>query len=346
MDGTSILKDVKRGVVSLIYLFYGQERLLLEEAVTALTQLLTPGGTGDFNYEKFDGKTSTPAQVVNAANMLPVFAEKRLVIVTDAPWFSSEKGEEEGSQKHLYLDPLIEYIGNPSPSTCLVLVAGEKVDGRSKAVKGIKKVGQVVEFTSLRGMDLNKWLDKSLRQRGKKAQSGVFDYLTLAVGNNMSALEQELEKASLFVGSAEEITMQDVKETASVNSTLNVFNLIDAVSKKDGSAAILQLRELLRTGESDRKIFYLLVRQMRILLQIIPLKKRGVTEAQIASELGLHPYVAKKGVEQSRNFTPQELIQALEILRDVDEKVKTGRGDSLALIEGAIMRMCVKLTDK
>ncbi|MGI6679065.1 MAG: DNA polymerase III subunit delta [Dehalobacterium sp.] len=341
MDGTLVLKDIKRGVLAPVYLFYGSEHLLLEETLAALTKFLTPGGAQDFNYEKIDGKSSSPVQVVNAANILPVFAEKRLVVVYNVFWFSANKGEEEKSLQQVNVEPLIEYLNNPSPSTCLVLVAGEKVDGRSKVVKKIKKMGQVIEFASLRGMELNKWLEKSLRQRGKKAQPGVFDYLTLAVGNNLNALDQELEKASLFVEKEEEIKLQDVMETASVSSTLNVFNLMDTISKKDGAAAVLQLRELLRTGESERKIFYLLVRQMRILLLIFSLRKRGYQEAQIISDSGLHPYVVKKGLQQCQIFTAQELIHALEYLRDMDEKVKSGRGNVLALLEELIMRMCL-----
>ncbi|MEL7566666.1 MAG: DNA polymerase III subunit delta [Dehalobacterium sp.] len=338
MEGISVINDVKRGVISLVYLFYGAERLLLQEALDSLTKFLAPGGAGDFNYEKFDAGMASPSQVVNAANLLPVFAEKRLVVVTGVPWFSSGKGGEEES-KNSELSSLLTYLENPSPSTCLVLVAGEKIDGKRKIVKTIKKTGQVIEFTSPKGIELNEWMDKSFREMGKKAARRAIDYLAVAVGNNMSLLEQEIEKVSLFVGPAAEVTLQDVMQTVSVSSNLTVFNLVDAVSKKDSASAVFQLRELVKNGEPEIKILALLARQMRILLQIQSLRKEGLGESQIAADLGLHPFVVKKGLQQSNYFTAQELINALEILLETDVKFKTGKGDHLALLETAILRM-------
>lgn len=340
MDGTSVLNDIKRGVISLVYLFYGPERLLLQEALASLTNFLTPGGTGDFNYEKFDGGGASPSQVVHAANMLPVFAEKRLVVVTGVSWFSSGKGGEEET-KNSEVALLLAYLENPAPSTCLVLVAGEKIDGKRKIVKAVKKAGQVIEFTSLKGVELNKWMEKRFREKGKKAARGAIDYLAVAVGNNMSLLEQEMEKAILFAGSAVEVTLQDVMQTVSASSNLTVFNLVDAVSKKDAVSAILQLRELVKNGEPGIKILALLARQMRILLQIQSLRREGLGESRIIADLGLHPFVVKKGLQQSNNFSTQELINALEILLEADVKFKTGKGEYLALLETAILRMCL-----
>lgn len=340
MDEISVLNDIKRGTVSLVYLFYGPERLLLNETLDKLTAFLAPGGTGDFNYEKFDGGSASPSQVVNAANTLPVFAEKRLVVVTNVPWFSAAKGGGEESQNS-EMTTLMAYLENPSPTTCLVLVAGEKVDGKRKTVKAIKKSGQVIEFTSLKGMDLNKWMEKRFKEKGKKADRGALDYLAVAVGNNMSALDQEIDKAVLFAHPKTEVSLQDVTETVSKSSNLTVFNLVDAVSKKDSASAVLQLRELVQNGEAEIKILALLARQMRILLQIKSLSGKGWGESQIASDLGLHPFVVKKGLQQNKNFSIEELIKALEILLETDVKSKTGKGEHLALLETAILRMCV-----
>lgn len=339
MDGTVVLNDIKRGVISSVYLFYGPERLLLQEALESLTAYLVPGGTGDFNYEKFDGSGASPAQVVNAANTLPVFAEKRLVVVTNVPWFASGKGGEETS-KDPEMEVLLSYLDNPSPAACLVLVGGEKVDGKRKAVKAIKKAGQVIEFSSLKGIELNKWIEKRFRYKGKITDRSVVDYLAVAVGNNMSSLEQEIEKAVLFVEPKSTVALADVMQTVSAGSNLTVFNLVDAVSKKDAATAVSQLRELVRNGEVEIKILALLARQMRILLQIHALSKKGLGESRIVSDLELHPFVVKKGLQQSKNFSAQELMDALEILLDTDVKFKTGKGEHLALLERAILKMC------
>ncbi|ATW25364.1 DNA polymerase III subunit delta [Candidatus Formimonas warabiya] len=341
MEQLPIFHDIKRGVLSLVYLFYGPETLLIKEALEKLTHFLVAEGIGDFNYEKLDGAVVSPAQVAASANVLPVFAEKRLVVVTGAPWFTTAKGGGEES-KDQELDPLLTYLDNPSPSTCLVLVAGEKVDAKRKMVKLIKKVGQVMEFAPLKGQELNRWIEKRFQEKGKKALKPVLDYLAVAGGNNLSTLEHEIEKAALFVGPAGEVTLRDVMQTLGQSSTLSVFNLIDAMSRREASSAVFQLRELVRTGEPEMKVLSLLARQIRILLQIQVLSRKGLGEARMADELGLHPYVVKKGMQQSQNFYPDELVKGLAHLLDADVAIKTGKGEPLALLETAILKMCAK----
>jgi len=340
MEQISILNDIKRGVISLVYLLYGPERLLLEETLEKLTKFLTPAGPGDFNYEKFDGSGASPAQIVAAANLLPVFAEKRLVIVTNPPWFSSGKSGDEEEKGDLA--PLLAYLDHPAPSTCLVFVCGEKIDGKRKIVKAVKKAGQVIEFTPLKYVELNRWMEKRFRSKGKKVSPRVLDYLALAVGNDMSALEQEIEKAVLFVGPAVEVTMADVMKTVSAGSNLTVFNMTDAVSKRDPALAVFQLRELVRNGEHPLKVLALLATQMRNLLKISDLQKKGLKESEIASASGLHPFVVKKGLQQCKNFSPQELINALEILLEADAGLKAGKREPLPLLETAVLKMCQK----
>lgn len=352
MGETSVLNDIKRGVISLVYLFYGSERLMLEEALERLTKYLTPGGTGDFNYEKFDAGGASVAQVVNAANLLPIFAEKRLVVVTGAPWFSGNKkrksNEEEGQKDEKdEVEPdnqdgelLLTYLKNPSPSTCLVFIAGEKIDGKRKTVKAIKKTGQVIEFTAFKGMELNKWVNHIFSKNGNKITRGAIDYLIMAAGNNMSLLEQEIEKIGLFVGSSKEVTLDHVKQTVSENSTLNVFSLVDGISQKDASSAVFKLRELIQNGEIPIKIIGLIAWQIRNLLHIKSLKNKGLGENQIAADSGLNPYVVKKGLRTIGNFSTQELINDLEILLAVDVNYKTGKGEIIPLLETAIIKMC------
>jgi DNA polymerase-3 subunit delta len=340
MEGISVLNDIKRGVISLVYLFYGPERFLLEETLGKLTKFLTSTGPADFNYEKFDGSGTSPAQVVAAANLLPVFAEKRLVVVTNPPWFSSGKGGDEDAKSDLA--PLLAYLDHPAPSTCLVFVCGEKIDGKRKTVKAVKKAGQVIEFTSLKGVELNRWMEKRFRTKGKKVSPRVLDYLALAVGNDLSVLEQEIEKAVLYVGPAVEVTMADVMKTVSAGSNLTVFNMTDAVSKRDPALAVLQLRELVRNGEPELKVLALLATQMRNLIKILELQKKGLKESEIAGESGLHPFVVKKGLQQCKNFSIQDLVNALEILLEANVAIKIGKGEPLPLLETAVLKMCQK----
>lgn len=70
------------------------------------------------------------------------------------------------------------------------------------------------------------------------------------------------------------------------------------------------------------------------------LANRGLSAAEIAKEISLHPYVAGKLYRLRRNYSPDELLKALEILLGVDISNKSGEGDIHNLLEVALMRIC------
>lgn len=338
MNGLPIFKSIERGVLSPVYLLYGKEDFLIRQVLKRLHNALIQEGIGEFNYEKLDGSVTTPARVVDSANQLPVFADKRLVIVKPAPWFSASGGEEKETGETV----LLKYIENPAPSTCLVLVAGEKIDSRKKLVKAVKKTGQVVEFAALKGSELFRWIEDAFRERGKKGDRAAVEYLSAAVGNDLTLLSLEIEKAVAFTGDRAKVSLEDVHQTVSRTGSVGIFDLIDTVGGKHGFEAVSMLRELVRKGEPEFKILSMLAKQFRNMLKIRVLVQRGYREEQIAREIGLHPYAARKGMQQCRNFSREELVQGLEALLDADVLGKTGRGEPLVLLEIAILKMCSK----
>jgi DNA polymerase-3 subunit delta len=129
-----------RADCSRLYL-YGDEPKLQDEVLTAIRGALfgQGGGAEAFNVDRIDAETASPAEIVDAANQLPVLAPRRLVVVRGAERLLRAEADagEEGA--------LARYLEHPSPQTCLVLL-GEKPDGRLRLAKEIAG-GMTVELT-------------------------------------------------------------------------------------------------------------------------------------------------------------------------------------------------------
>lgn len=348
---TMMMNSINRGVICPVYLFYGAEPFLINQVLDSLYQSLVPAGIGDFNYQKMDGGQVSPAQVVDAAGTMPAFADKRLVIVKEAPWFGSGKGKKkidqetaEGETAEGETEPLLRYLLDPSPYTCLVLVAGEKINAQRKLVKAIQKTGQVLEFPTLKGSELNHWIEERFRSLGKKVEGRAVEFMAVAAGNSLSLLAGEIEKLVLYAGNGEKITMADAVKVASSSTTLSIFDLMDAVGGRKAAEAVRLLREMTKTGEPEAKIFYQLAGHLRTMLRAKTLHSKGCRELDLARELSVHPFVAKKALQQGRNFSPAELAGDLEILLQADVDMKTGMGEGRSLLETVVMRMCSRDT--
>ena len=116
-------------------------------------------------------------------------------------------------------------------------------------------------------------------------------------------------------------------------STSSVFDLVDALGKRDGQRAAHELHHLLDQGENPLGLLAMIVRQFRLLILVKELQARHLPPEAIAKEIGQHPFVVKKIGEQAHAFRDSaQLEQIYRRLLDIDVEIKTGvTPDVLAL---------------
>lgn len=331
MQYQSILNSIKRGVISPLYLIYGEEEYLQEIVINALKKALVSSDTGSFNLDEVEGDNVTIGSLVDMANTLPAFAEKRLVIIKE-PFFL-KGGSKEGGKTSTQAEEkrLLEYLADPLLSTCLVFWQKGSVDKRKKIYKALAATSQVLEISSLKGRELNKWLEDEAKGLGKKLEPRALEYLIFNAGNQLRNLRSELEKLSLYSGEEKNITFAMAQAMVTKSSEGNIFNLVDSIGLKKGEDALLELRNLLVMGEPPLKILHMITRQFRLILLVKDLAKRGVAEKQISVKLSLHPFVTGKIRRQTRNFSFPELERSLQLILESDLGMKTGLNPYFAL---------------
>ncbi|GAW93463.1 DNA polymerase III subunit delta [Calderihabitans maritimus] len=337
MNYQQLLTKIEKNEIAPVYLFYGEEKFLFQEVLEALKNKIVTSGCSDFNYDVLDGSEVPVARIVEAANTLPVLAERRLVVVKEAEMFRSRSAEKSGSKDEEKM--LLDYLSRPLPSTCLVFTVEGKVDARKRLYRAVQEKGEVVNFPLLKGKALSAWVKKRVEQRGKRIEFPALQYLVAAVGENLFLLENEIEKICTFLGDKDIITLSDITDLISKTEEGNIFRLVDAIGERKTEKAVLLMREMLNWGEPPLKILFMIARQFRLMLQVKGLLEKGFSEKQIARELQLHPYVAQKCLQQSRNFSRANLEEALRRMLELDIAVKTGQGDPVYLMEIALLSL-------
>ncbi len=301
-----------------LYLFYGEETYLRRKLVDTIKQQVLSGGAQDFNYDYFDGREVSASQIVAAAETLPVMAPKRLVVTGDAMFFSSQakyrlnKGDE---------NQLIEYFKAPNPSTVVVFYLKAKPDGKKNIVKVISRQGLVMEMGKLYGDNLAEWLKDMFTQQGKEIErSGLTQLLT--VGSDLAVLEKEVEKLVVYAGDAGRVTRNMVEECMSRTAESDVFKMVDAIGAQRSEDAVQYLREILLVGEPPIRVLLMISRQFQLLLSIKVLLDQGYSSKQTAGKLRLPQWLLAKLVKQSRNFTVEQLENAIMAAAKLDRQIK------------------------
>src|SRR5262245_52510506 len=129
--------SLQKGKIPPICFLYGEEAFLVERAVRMLLDRAIDPSLKDFNYNVFYGNESKGIEIVDAAQTLPMFADRRAVLVKRAEALKADAQE-----------ALLPYIQNPCTSTCLIFT-GAKIDQRKKFFLELKKHGALVEYKRL-----------------------------------------------------------------------------------------------------------------------------------------------------------------------------------------------------
>lgn len=353
MDYLALEKSLQRQLLSPLYLFYGEETYLRDRMLERFKALL-PGEVRDFNLDIIDGNETDITAIINAAVTLPFMAERRLVIVKNADFFkarrrkspSSDNGAETGDdtadqeKASPADDALLKYLDNPPVTTCLIFCT-DSVDKKRKIFKMLQKNGQVVDFSPLKGRDLNEWINKRARQLGKVMEPAAMAVLVTAVGNDLRQLNTELEKLACHAA-AEKIAAADVEIMVSKTAELSIFDLVDAVGERKYKKAIRMAREMVFLGEPVIRLIYMITRQFRLIIQAKALMEAGYTPQHVVENLRVHQFVAQKCVRQAGNFHMPELQKALAKILSADADIKQGRQDPVLALELLIISLCEK----
>jgi len=341
---TKLWQEIEAGAFKPLYLFYGVERYLLEETVAKLTATIAPGGDNAFNLEKLDGRESTAAQVILAAGTASFFAENKLVIVKDAPWFSVNKKNPEGDEEKVKGDSavLLEYLAHPIDATCLIFILppDEKANKTLKTVKTLAKTGEIVEFTPIQGEALQMWLKRAFLTHEQTLQTQAGVELVARSGNDLTLLAGEVEKISTYAGTRKTITVQDIQDVSSVNIQTTIFNFIDAVAQSDVVKSRYCLEDIL-LKEGPYGIIPILAGHFRFMLLVLDMKNQGYGNTEILKATGRNSsWFIDKVHRQGMKLGSENIKKVLQILLQADYKSKRGIAGIEAALDLALLQIC------
>ncbi|WP_298817185.1 DNA polymerase III subunit delta [Chloroflexus sp.] len=314
----------------MIYLLYGPNELARSEALAELRAHL-PAEVADLNISVLDGRKLTIEQLVAACEAHPFLAERRLVIVYDALKHSKAgKAREE----------LRDYCERV-PATCdLVFVEQEEVDRRHLLFTYLSKRGVVREFPLLSGQELLRWIERRARLLEVTIEPAAAQRLVDLAGNESRLLANELAKLANYAGKGGRIDLAAVERLVTDQQEQNLFTFLDDLSGRRLGSALRGARALIEDGEAPSYVLFMLARQIRILLHVKQLLGQRKRSDDIASALGLKPFVARKAADQARNFTATELIAAHDRLLELDHAIKTGKIQAETALELFVVEMC------
>lgn len=324
----SLNEDLKTGQFKKVYLLYGEEAYLKRQYRDKLRSAMLPM-EDTMNYACYEGKNTDIKAVIDLAETLPFFAERRVIVLEDTGFFKNAAPE------------LAEYLKEMPDTTAMIFVENE-VDKRGKLYKAVQSQGRAVELSRQDEATLIRWILGSVKKEGKQVAETTIRHFLNKVGTDMENIQKELEKLFCYTLGKDSITIVDVEEICTTQITSRIFDMVNAVADKKQRKALDYYYDLLALKEPPMRILFLLARQFKLLLEVKVLDGQGYARKEIAAKTGLHPFVVGKYQEQAKTFSKKALRGILEESVEIEERVKTGNLADTLGVELFIMKYSSK----
>ncbi|NLO09470.1 MAG: DNA polymerase III subunit delta [Clostridiales bacterium] len=305
-----IKEHIKSGSFKQFYLLYGEESYLIKLYRDKLKDAIL-GELDQMNFSRFEGKDIDLNEVNDIAQTLPFFSDKRLILIQQSGYFKAQSD--------------LNDILLRAPSSTIFIFAELDVDKRNKAFKLINDRGTVSEMKGLDDKNLRLFVVSLLRPSNKMITQNVCDYLLDKTGTDLDNIINEVEKLISYTLDRDTITKEDVDTIVTSQITGKIFQMMDAIGLKQQSKALSLYYDLLSVREKPPHILFLIMRHFNILMQVKDLSSQGFAARLISENVGIPPFTVSRYINQTRNFSMEQLHKSLKLAADTEEQIKTGQ---------------------
>ena len=348
----------------------GEDEFAVKQRARQLYQQWTQE-IGGCDHEILDGGVSNSGEALRvlrrlreALQTLPFFGSGKVVWLQNCTFLGDERAASAQAVTET-LGEVAQELKDFDWRDVRLLVSAGKVDKRKVFYKTLDKLGSVETFSGW-SVDDRDWADqaeswarKAIRARKKEISEEGLSELINRAGATTRQLDNEIEKLALYVGDRAEINLEDVQTICTRNKTARAFALADALGDRDLPRLLRRLDEelwevKLDPQKSEIGLLYGLISKLRAMLLLKEMIREGwikpeldyarfklqlerVPAAQLPQDrrfnpLSLNPYVLYKALPQTKRYTEAELISAMELLLECNQRlVSSNLQESLVL---------------
>jgi DNA polymerase-3 subunit delta len=332
MSVEKIISDWKKKLFKPVYWLEGEEDYFIDKIVHyAEHNILTESEAG-FNLTVFYGRDADWTQVINACKRYPMFAERQVVLLKEA-------------QHMRDIDKLESYISQPLTSTIFVVSYKEKkVDGRTQLAKLLKTKAELFTTKKMYDNALPDWTNELVKSKGYTISQKAVLLLVDHIGNDLSRIDNEIEKMLVNLGTRTNITEDDIERYVGVSKEYNPFELQSAMAAKDLPKAmrIIQYFEANPKAAPIQLVLPTLYNLFSKTYMIFG--QTAKDDKTIATNIGVNAWFVKDYLLVARNYGYNGVERALLLLHHYNLR-SVGVNDTGSSDASLLKEMVVKMVN-
>ena len=363
--------------LSPVALVWGEDEFTVKQRAKEIYQQWCAelGGT---DHEIIDAAVNNSGEALKALRKirealqtLPFFGSGKVVWFQNCNFLGDERAASAQAVTESLAD-LAQELKEFSWQDVRLLVSAGKVDKRKTLYKTLEKIGAVENHAGL-SIDDRDWVSQAeaaafrqLHSLGKKISGEALSELVASIGPNVRQLNNEVEKLALYVGERAEIEVSDVNAVVTRNKQARAFALGDAFGDRDLPRVLRCLDEELwemkfDSQKSEIGLLYGLISKVRAMIflqemlragwvkaegdynrfkaQLERIPRDALPEDKRFNPLAMNPYVLFKALPQARRYSQVELIRAMDLLLQCNQRLVFSTQDEAMVLQRTLVQI-------
>jgi len=307
MNYDQIITQLKKRQFAALYFLMGDEPFYIDEISDYIEEHVMQEEQRDFNQMLVYGKETDADEVIALAKQFPFGTDKRVVVVKEAKDLKN-------------IERIVKYAEHPSP-TAIVVICYKYAVLKASQLKVVEKNGVVFHSEKMKDYKLPAWIQSHAGNYQFKMQPSVANLLAENVGVDLSRIDNELKKLTIFLPPNSEITADIVEKHIGISKEYNVFELQNALAERKIDKAYKIVHYFCQNIKLTPNVLTInSLSSFYLKLLAYNLSDKSI-EAK-ANVFGKNDYVQKINVQYAQNHSVLELQKIIGILREYDAKTK------------------------
>ncbi len=306
-----LINDINNGKLSPVYLIHGEEIFFTNNIIKTISNAVINEDSADFDLKKIYGKKSDETQenqLIDFVKRFPLSGDYSLLIVKDSKNISTD------------FKNVISYIENCNPKTILVLSFNSSVDKRKKIYKSSLKNGIVFESKKIYENQIYSWIENQCKYKSLNLHPNSIKIIADFTGNDLSQIDNELEKLKLNSKEEELIRPEEVEDIIGFSKEYNFFELTKVIGKNNYDKSL----ELVTYMSKNTKKYPmpLIIGTVYSFFNKLFIYHSIENKSEASKLLGINPYFINEYREASNVFSMKRISKIFAYLLEADKRSK------------------------
>ena len=310
----------------MIYLIYGNQTSLIKSYIKKIAKEALPE-QDEMNFVKFDGANTLIQECVDEANYVPLGYDNKVVAVENCYFLQKKKPRNKIESDQDY-NALIEYLRHPNEMCEFILCIGTNdIDKNNESVKILFNSGKVIEVKDPDQQSWNQYVKDKISSLLSKNPSfridrDALEELTLRTAGDIPLFKNSVSKLFLYT---DHVTFEDVDTLVTRPLDDNVYQIFNHLLNNKNDLAIRIFRDLKVSNVEPVTLVSTLATQFRRYNQVAFLSKKGLSNEEIAKEIGIKPIQVQILKRSTFAMSEKAIHKTLDDLFNLDLQIKSGQ---------------------